>query len=50
MLVFGLVRVALLVNRTLLSSEELYKLAQDADIPGRSDMSKEELVEALRVA
>jgi DNA end-binding protein Ku len=32
------------------SKEELYKLAQDADIPGRSDMSKEELVEALRAA
>jgi DNA end-binding protein Ku len=32
------------------SKEELYKLGQDADIPGRSDMSKEELVEALRAA
>ena len=32
------------------SKEELYKLAQDADIPGRSDMSKDELVEALRAA
>jgi DNA end-binding protein Ku len=32
------------------SKEELYKLAQDADIAGRSDMSKEELVEALRAA
>jgi len=32
------------------SKDELYKLAQDADIPGRSDMSKEELVEALRAA
>jgi DNA end-binding protein Ku len=32
------------------SKDELYKLAQDADIPGRSDMTKEELVEALRAA
>jgi DNA end-binding protein Ku len=32
------------------SKDELYKLARDADIPGRSDMSKEELVEALRAA
>jgi DNA end-binding protein Ku len=33
-----------------LSKEELYELAKDADIPGRSDMSKEELVEALKAA
>jgi DNA end-binding protein Ku len=33
-----------------LSREELYRLAQDADIPGRSDMSKDELVDALRAA
>jgi DNA end-binding protein Ku len=32
------------------SKEELYELAKKADIPGRSDMSKEELVEALRAA
>jgi DNA end-binding protein Ku len=32
------------------SKEELYELAKAADIPGRSDMSKEELVEALRAA
>jgi DNA end-binding protein Ku len=32
------------------SKEELYELAKQADIPGRSDMSKEELVEALRAA
>jgi hypothetical protein len=31
-----------------LTKEELYARAQEADIPGRSDMSKEELVEALR--
>jgi DNA end-binding protein Ku len=30
-----------------LSKEELYERAKDADVPGRSDMSKEELVEAL---
>jgi DNA end-binding protein Ku len=32
------------------SREELYELAKKADIPGRSDMSKEQLVEALRAA
>jgi hypothetical protein len=31
-----------------LTKEELYARAQAADIPGRSEMSKEELVEALR--
>jgi hypothetical protein len=33
-----------------LTKEELYARAQEADIPGRSEMSKEELVEALRAA
>ena len=33
-----------------LSKEELYELANKADLPGRSDMSKEELVEALKAA
>jgi DNA end-binding protein Ku len=32
------------------SKDELYELAKKADIPGRSEMSKEELVEALRAA
>jgi hypothetical protein len=31
-----------------LSKEELYARAQEADIPGRSEMTKEQLVEALR--
>jgi DNA end-binding protein Ku len=31
-----------------LSKDELYDLAKEADIPGRSDMSKEELASALR--
>lgn len=31
-----------------LTREELYARAQEADIPGRSEMSKEQLVEALR--
>ena len=31
-----------------LTKEELYARAQEAEIPGRSDMSKEELVAALR--
>jgi hypothetical protein len=31
-----------------LTKEELYARAQEADIPGRSEMSKEQLVEALR--
>lgn len=31
-----------------LTKEELYARAQDADIPGRSEMTKEELVSALR--
>ena len=30
-----------------LSKEELYDLAREADIPGRSDMSKKDLVKAL---
>ena len=30
-----------------LTKDELYELAQGSDIPGRSDMSKEELVKAL---
>ena len=30
-----------------LSRDELYERAQDADVPGRSSMSKDELVEAL---
>jgi DNA end-binding protein Ku len=33
-----------------LSKEELYELAKEADIPGRADMSKKELVEALKAA
>lgn len=33
-----------------LSKEELYELAREADIPGRSDMSKDDLVEALKAA
>ena len=33
-----------------MSKEELYELAKDADIPGRSDMSKKELVKALKAA
>jgi hemerythrin superfamily protein len=31
-----------------LTKEELYELAQGADIEGRSDMTKEQLIEALR--
>lgn len=31
-----------------MTKEQLYERAQEADIPGRSDMSKEQLVEALR--
>jgi DNA end-binding protein Ku len=33
-----------------LSKDELYELAREADISGRSDMSKEELVKAFRRA
>jgi phage gp16-like protein len=33
-----------------LSKEELNRLAKKADIPDRADMSKAELVEALRAA
>ena len=33
-----------------LSKEELYELAKKADLPGRSDMSRDELVEALKAA
>lgn len=31
-----------------LTKEELYARAQDADVPGRSEMSKDELISALR--
>jgi DNA end-binding protein Ku len=33
-----------------MSREDLYELAKKADLPGRSDMSKDELVEALKAA
>jgi DNA end-binding protein Ku len=33
-----------------LSKEQLYELAKEADIPGRADMSKKDLLEALRAA
>jgi DNA end-binding protein Ku len=33
-----------------LSKEELYELAKKADVPGRSDMTKDELVDALKAA
>jgi hypothetical protein len=33
-----------------LSKAELYKRAQERDVPGRADMTKEELVEALTAA
>jgi len=33
-----------------LTKEELYEKAQEADIPGRSEMTKEQLVEALGAA
>jgi DNA end-binding protein Ku len=33
-----------------LSKDELYKRAQEADIPGRSQMTRDELVDALRAA
>jgi hypothetical protein len=31
-----------------MTKEQLYERAQAADIPGRSEMSKEQLVDALR--
>jgi DNA end-binding protein Ku len=38
------------VNLARLSKEELYELAKEADVPGRSDMSKDELIDALKAA
>lgn len=32
------------------TKDELYELAQERDIPGRSDMNKAELIKALRAA
>jgi len=40
-------RTAKTIDLDELSKEELYELAQERDIPGRSTMSKEELKEAL---
>ena len=37
-------------NLADLTKEELYERAQRADIPGRSDMTKDELVDALRAS
>jgi len=31
-----------------LTKDELYRKAQDADVPGRSDMTKQELADALK--
>jgi hypothetical protein len=33
-----------------LTRDELYQLAREAEIPGRSSMSKDELIRALRAA
>jgi Rho termination factor, N-terminal domain len=33
-----------------LSKDQLYELAKEADIPGRADMSKQELLDALKAA
>jgi DNA end-binding protein Ku len=33
-----------------LSKQELYERAKKADVPGRADMSKDELIEALKAA
>jgi len=33
-----------------MTKDELYERAQKADIPGRSDMTKNELIKALRSA
>jgi hypothetical protein len=33
-----------------LSKHELYERAKKADVPGRADMSKDELIEALKAA
>ena len=45
-------RIAALVSREPkleeLTREELYARAQEADIPGRSEMTKQQLVDALR--
>jgi hypothetical protein len=37
-----------MVELDSLNKEELYQLAQEEDIPGRSQMTKEQLAEALR--
>ena len=37
-------------NLEELTKEELYARAQQAEIPGRSEMSKDELVDALRAS
>lgn len=37
-------------NLEEMTKDELYERAQKADIPGRSDMTKDELIKALRSA
>jgi Rho termination factor-like protein len=45
---FESIRAKTKLGLNRLTKEELYRQAQEADIPGRSEMNKDQLVKALK--